>query len=273
MGYIAPLQVAGRKRLACAEAPANVLRPPHDVSSSGMMLIDILTIFPEMFPAVLDTSIIKIARQKGVAEIRLHDIRDYSQDKHRKTDDAPYGGGPGMVMTCDPVFRAVEAVRAGERADSHLVMLTPQGRTFTQKVARELAAKKGLILLCGRYEGFDERIRTGLRPDEISVGDYVLSGGEIAAMAVVDAVVRLLPGALGCGESARNESFENGRLDYPHYTRPPEYRGMKAPEVLLSGNHAEIEKWRAEQARKLTRERRPDLSQDEAGGDTGKERD
>jgi len=234
-----------------------------------MMLIDILTIFPAMFPAVLDTSIIKIARRKGVADIRLRDIRDYSTDRHRKTDDTPYGGGPGMVMTCDPVFRAVEAVRAGDGRESHLVMLTPQGRTFTQKVARELAAKSGLILLCGRYEGFDERIRTGLKPDEISIGDYVLSGGEIAAMVVVDAVVRLLPGALGCGASAENESFENGCLDYPHYTRPPEYRGMKAPEVLLSGNHAEIEKWRTEQARKLTRERRPDLSKGKRRGKAG----
>jgi len=224
-----------------------------------MMRIDILTIFPEMFHAVLDTSIIKIARQKGVADITLHDIRDYSQDKHRKTDDTPYGGGPGMVMTCDPVFRAVEAVRTGESKDSRLVMLTPQGRTFNQKVARELAAKSGLILLCGRYEGFDERIRLGLKPDEISVGDYVLSGGEIAAMAIVDAVVRLLPGALGCGASAESESFEKDLLDFPQHTRPPEYRGMKVPDVLLSGNHAEIEKWRREQARKITRERRPDL--------------
>jgi tRNA (guanine37-N1)-methyltransferase len=227
------------------------------------MLIDILTIFPEMFTGVLDTSIIKIARQKGVVDIRLRDIRDYSRDKHRKTDDAPYGGGPGMVMTCDPVFRAVEAVRADERHGSHLVMLTPQGRTFNQKVARELVKKSGLIILCGRYEGFDERIRTGLKPDEISVGDYVLSGGEIAAMAVVDAVVRLLPGALGCGASTESESFEKGLLDYPQYTRPPDYRGMKAPEILLSGNHAEIEKWRAQQARKRTRERRPDLSQED----------
>ncbi len=225
-----------------------------------MMLIDILTIFPEMFAGVVNTSILKIARQKKVVEIAVHNIRDWSTDKHHKTDDAPYGGGPGMIMTCDPVFRAVEAVRAGERKDSHLILLTPQGRTFTQKMARELSQKSGLILLCGRYEGFDERIRTGLGPDEISVGDYVLSGGEIAAMAVMDAVVRLLPGALGCEASTADESFENGRLDYPHYTRPPEYRGMKVPEVLLSGHHAEIEKWRLEQAHKRTQERRPDLS-------------
>ncbi|RKY25743.1 MAG: tRNA (guanosine(37)-N1)-methyltransferase TrmD [Planctomycetota bacterium] len=228
------------------------------------MLIDILTIFPKMFEDVLNTSILKIALQKGVVRIGLHNIRDYSTDKHRKTDDAPYGGGPGMIMTCDPVFRAVEAVRTAERKDSHLVLLTPQGRTFTQKVARELSQKSGLMLLCGRYEGFDERIRTGLKPDEISVGDYVLSGGEIAAMIVVDAVVRLLPGALGCGASTADESFENGGLDYPHYTSPTEYRGMKVPEVLLSGHHAEIEKWRREQARKRTRKRRPDLSDEQA---------
>lgn len=232
-----------------------------------MMLIDILTIFPEMFAGVLETSILKIAQQKGAVRIRLHNIRDYSTDRHRKTDDAPYGGGPGMVMTCDPVFRAVEAVRG----DSHLVMLTPQGRRFTQKAARELAEKPGLTLLCGRYEGFDERIVAGLKPDEISIGDYVLSGGEIAAMAVLDAVVRLLPGALGCGASAESESFENGRLDYPQYTRPPEYSGMKVPDVLLSGNHAEIEKWRREQALRRTRERRPDLAaENENGADPGK---
>ncbi len=223
------------------------------------MFVDILTIFPEMFAGVFDHSILKIAREKGLAEIRLHDIRDYSTDKHRKTDDTPYGGGPGMVMTCGPVFGAVESVATGERSDSRLVMLTPHGRPFTQAIARELAAEKGLILLCGRYEGFDERISEGLMPDEISVGDFVLSGGEIAAMAVVDAVVRLLPGVLGCEASTADESFENGLLEYPQYTRPAEFRGMRVPEILLSGDHAKIEQWRRERALERTWQRRKDL--------------
>ncbi len=225
------------------------------------MLVDILTIFPEMFAGALDYGILRIAREKGLAEVRLHNIRDYSTDKHGKTDDAPYGGGPGMIMTCAPVFNAVEAVARGERAKSRLVMLTPGGRPFTQSVARELAVESGLILLCGRYEGFDDRIREGLAPDEISVGDYVLSGGEIAAMAVVDAVIRLLPGVLGCGASAEDESFENGLLEYPQYTRPPVFRGMKTPEILLSGDHGRIAKWRHEQALERTKHRRGDLLQ------------
>jgi len=223
------------------------------------MLVDILTIFPEMFEGVFDHSILKIAREKGLVEIGLHNIRDYSTDKHRKTDDTPCGGGPGMIMTCEPVFRAVETVAVDERKDSRLIMLTPQGRRFTQAVARELAVEKGLILICGRYEGFDERIRIGLKPDEISAGDYVLSGGEIAAMAVVDAVVRLLPGVLGCGASAADDSFEKGLLEHPQYTKPADFRGMKVPDVLLSGNHGEIEKWRRERALERTRERRKDL--------------
>jgi len=223
------------------------------------MLVDILTIFPEMFEGVFDHSILKIAREKGLMEIGLHNIRDYSTDKHHKTDDTPCGGGPGMIMTCEPVFRAVETVAVDEKKDSRLIMLTPQGRRFTQAVARELAAEKGLILICGRYEGFDERIRIGLKPDEISAGDYVLSGGEIAAMAVVDAVVRLLPGVLGCGASAADDSFAKGLLEHPQYTKPADFRGMKVPDVLLSGNHGEIEKWRRERALERTRERRKDL--------------
>ncbi len=223
------------------------------------MLLDILTIFPEMFEGVFDHSILRIAREKGLVEIGLHNIRDYSTDRHRKTDDTPYGGGPGMIMACEPVFRAVEAVAVDERKDSRLIMLTPQGRRFTQAVARELAAEKALILICGRYEGFDERISIGLKPDEISVGDYVLSGGEIAAMAVVDAVVRLLPGALGCSASAADDSFEKGLLEYPQYTKPADFRGMEVPDVLLSGNHGEIKKWRCERALERTRERREDL--------------
>jgi len=223
------------------------------------MLVDILTIFPEMFEGAFDHGIIRIAREKGLADISLHDIRDCSTDKHRKTDDTPCGGGPGMIMTCEPVFGAVEAVAKGDRKNSRLVLLTPQGRRFTQAAARELSAQEGLILICGRYEGFDERIRLGLKPDEISVGDYILSGGEIAAMVIVDAVVRLIPGVLGCGASASEESFENGLLDFPQYTKPSEFRGMKVPDVLLSGNHAQIEKWRREQALERTRERREDL--------------
>ncbi len=223
------------------------------------MLVDILTIFPEMLAGVLGYGIPRIAQEKKLAEVRLHNIRDYSTDKHGKTDDAPYGGGPGMIMTCAPVFDAVGAVMQGERAKSRLIMLTPGGRPFTQAVARELADESGLILLCGRYEGFDDRIREGLAPDEISVGDYVLSGGEIAAMVIVDAVIRLLPGVLGCEASAQDESFENDLLEYPQYTRPPVFRGMEVPEILLSGDHGKIAQWRCEQALKRTKQRRSDL--------------
>lgn len=225
------------------------------------MRIDVLTIFPGKFKGVLEESILRIAREKGLAEIRLHDFREYSTDKHKKVDDRPYGGGPGMVLACDPVFRAVESVRDEEEKPGRLILLTPQGTPFTQKKARELSEEKRLVLLCGNYEGFDERIRTGLEPEEISIGDYILTGGEIPAMVLIDAVVRLIPGVLGDEQSPVSESFTESTLEGPQYTRPPVYRGMEVPEILRSGHHAEVEKWRWEQALKRTRERRPDLLQ------------
>lgn len=222
------------------------------------MIIDILTLFPGMFEGVLSQSILKIAIEKGALDVRLHNIRDYTEDKHGKVDDRPYGGGPGMVMTPQPVFDAVEKIRASDK-EARLILLTPQGRKFSQSLAEEFSQEQRLILICGRYEGFDERILLTLEPMELSVGDYVLSGGEIAAMAVVDAVGRLLPGVLGDPESVEQESFKNGLLDFPQYTRPSEYRGLKVPEVLLNGNHQEIDKWRKEQALERTRSRRADL--------------
>jgi len=223
------------------------------------MLIDILSLFPAMFKGPFDDSIVRIARDKEIVRIRLHDIRDYSDNKHRKVDDAPYGGGPGMVMACGPVFRAVEAVQVPAGVVPRKILLSPQGRTFNQQMAGELAAERQLILVCGRYEGFDERIHAGLGAEEISIGDFVLSGGEVAAMAIVEAVVRLLPGVLGNEESAVRDSFTEGLLDYPQYTRPPDFRGMTVPDVLLSGDHKKVDEWRREQARKRTAERRPDL--------------
>jgi tRNA (guanine37-N1)-methyltransferase len=220
---------------------------------------DILTLFPEMFDAVLGTSILKLAREKGLVEYYLHDIRDYTLDKHRKVDDRPYGGGPGMVLCCDPVVRCVEAVSAMDERVPRLLLLTPQGRRFDQARAREMAACERIMLLCGHYEGFDERIREILNPDEISIGDYVLTGGELPAMVIVDAVVRLLPGALGHHAAADEDSFSNGLLDCPHYSRPSEYRGRRVPDVLLSGDHQAVEDWRRSQARKRTSERRRDL--------------
>jgi len=230
-----------------------------------MMLIDILSLFPAMFKGPLDDSIVRIARDSGQVRIRLHDIRDYAGNKHKKVDDAPYGGGPGMVMAPGPVFRAVEAVNVAPGVTPRKILLTPQGRAFTQPIAAELAREPQLILICGRYEGFDERVRTGLDVDEISIGDFVLSGGELAAMVIVEAVVRLLPGVLGNGESAARDSFSCGLLDYPQYTRPYEFRGMPVPDVLLSGDHKKVDEWRREQAKKRTAARRPDLIEPEGG--------
>jgi len=221
--------------------------------------IDVLTLFPEVFGPFLASSILGIAERKALVSYHVHDIRDYSPDKHHKVDDRPYGGGPGMVMRCEPVFRCYEAVREMDRRPGRFILLTPQGRTFSQALARELSRCDRLILLCGHYEGFDERIQAGLPAEEISIGDYVLSGGEAAAMAVIDATVRLVPGVLGHEESAQSDSFENGLLEYPQYTRPPEFRGMKVPDVLLSGDHQAIEDWRREEARKRTESRRADL--------------
>lgn len=224
---------------------------------------DILTLFPEVFEPFLRSSILGIAEGKGLASYHLHNIRDYSQDKHHKVDDRPYGGGPGMVIRCEPVFRCYEAVREMAPQPGKLLLLTPQGKKFDHATAERLSRAGRIILLCGHYEGFDERICLGLPAEEVSVGDYVLSGGEAAAMVVIDATVRLVPGALGDDASAQEDSFSDGLLEHPQYTRPPEFRGMKVPDVLLSGNHQEIEKWRREQARERTQRRRSDLLQDE----------
>lgn len=221
------------------------------------MKIHILTLFPDMFAGPFAESIIGRAVEQGLVSININNIRDYTWDKHHVVDDSPYGGGPGMVLKPEPLFEAVEAVR-GE-SDMPVILLTPQGRLFGQRVAAELAGRDELILICGHYEGVDERVRQHLVTDEISIGDYVLSGGELAAMVVVDAVVRQLPGALGSEESVGDDSHSDGLLEYPQYTRPQSFRGWEVPQILLSGNHAEIERWRRWQSLKRTAERRPDL--------------
>lgn len=222
------------------------------------MKIDVLTLFPGMFAGPLDESIVKRARATGRLELCVHNLRDWAHDRHKTVDDRPFGGGPGMVLKPEPLFEAVEQLTAGQD-NAHVVLMSPAGRVFTQAIARELARRDHLLLVCGSYEGFDERVREGLADDELSLGDFVLTNGALPAMAVIDAVTRLIPGVLGDDESALDESFSHGLLEYPHYTRPAEFRGMKVPEILLSGNHAEIAKWRAEQARRRTAERRPDL--------------
>jgi tRNA (guanine37-N1)-methyltransferase len=209
-----------------------------------------------MFAGPFEESIVKRARDFGVLDLRITDIRDFATDRHRTADDAPYGGGPGMVMKPGPLFAAVEAVRD---QGSRVILLSPQGRLFNQAVAVELSTLPRLVLICGHYEGVDERVHQHLVDDELSIGDYVLTGGELAAMVIVDAVVRLLPGVLGSSESALDESHAGGLLEYPHYTRPADFRGWQVPDVLLSGNHAEIARWRRRQALERTRERRPDL--------------
>lgn len=219
------------------------------------MFCAILTLFPEAVRAYLDQSILGIAQRQGKLRIELINFRDHSDDPHRKVDDRPFGGGPGMVLKPDPIFEAVEeAERSGP---FHKILLCPRGRTFTQEKAAELAGRDRLLFLCGRYEGFDERIRTGMDWDEISIGDYVLSGGELPALVVLEAAVRLIPGVLGCPESAEQESFERGLMDHPHYTRPREFRKMEVPEVLLSGDHQAVDRWRQGEALRLTSERFP----------------
>jgi tRNA (guanine37-N1)-methyltransferase len=220
------------------------------------MKIDVLTLFPGMFPGPLDESIIKRACESSRLQLGVHDLRDYTHDRHRTVDDRPFGGGPGMLMKPEPLFEAVEALR-GEK--TRVILTSPAGRPFRQQIARELAAEEHLLLACGSYEGFDERVRQGLADDEISIGDYVLTNGALPAMVIIDAVTRLLPGVLGDDESSQDESFSGCLLEYPQYTRPAEFRGMNVPEVLLSGDHAAIEKWRREQATVQTRQRRPDL--------------
>ncbi len=227
------------------------------------MHIDVLTIFPQMFEIMSSLSILKRAIDKGLVSLRLHNIRDFTHDRHKTVDDYPYGGGPGMVMKPEPIFETVEAIQAEmtqeERDKTPVILLSPQGRLFTQQVAQEMAHHKRLILICGHYEGVDERVREHLATEEISIGDYVLTGGELPAMVVIDAVTRLIPGVLGSEESPRDESHSGGLLEYPQYTRPPVYRGWAVPEVLLSGNHGEIARWRREQAIRRTKERRPEL--------------
>ncbi|MHB8621188.1 MAG: tRNA (guanosine(37)-N1)-methyltransferase TrmD [Chloroflexota bacterium] len=220
-----------------------------------MLIVDILTLFPEMFSGPFDASIIKRARDAGIVRIGLHNIRDKAHDKHRLVDDTTYGGGDGMVMKPEPLFEAVEAIR---EADSHVALLDPQGGVFDQAAARRLAGERHLVLICGRYEGVDERVRS-LADEELSIGDYVLSGGEPAAIVMVDAVVRLLPGAIGAAGGTETDSHAAGLLEYPQYTRPAEFRGMPVPEVLLSGNHADIARWRRRQSLRRTWQRRPDM--------------
>ena len=223
------------------------------------MRIDVLTLFPQVFESPLSCSIVKRAQDNGLVEIALTDIRDFSTDNYRKVDDKPYGGGPGMVMMPGPVFDCFEHVQKLSPEPGRTILLTPQGKRLSQPLAAELSKEKRLILIAGRYKGFDERIRTGLGAEQISIGDYVLSGGELPAMVIIDAVTRLLEGALGDEGSAKDDSFSRRLLEYPQYTRPEVFRGMKVPEILLSGDHGKIEKWRQEQAVERTRKNRPDL--------------
>lgn len=223
------------------------------------MQFEVFTLLPEVFPPYLESSILQRARQRGLIDVRIHNIRDYTHDRHHTTDDTPYGGGGGMVMKPEPVFEAVETVLGPQPRSVPVILLTPQGRVFTQRVAEELYGYEQIALLCGRYEGVDERIREHLVTDEISVGDYVLTGGELPALLIIDAVSRLLPGVLGDPTGAQDDSHSMGLLEYPHYTKPSEFRGWKVPEVLLSGDHGKIETWRREQALQRTLKKRPDM--------------
>jgi tRNA (guanine37-N1)-methyltransferase len=231
------------------------------------MNFEVFTLIPEVFPSYLETSIIKRARERDLIHVRVHNIRDYTHDKHHMTDDTPYGGGGGMVMKPEPVFEAVESVLGLNptqtspelAANIPIILLTPQGRVFNQSIAQELSQHPHIALICGRYEGIDERIREHLVTDEISIGDYVLTGGELPALILIDAIARLLPDVLGDPTGAQDDSHAMGLLEYPHYTRPPEFRGWKAPDILLSGDHAKIEKWRREQALERTFRKRPDM--------------
>jgi tRNA (guanine37-N1)-methyltransferase len=222
------------------------------------MRFDVLTLFPEMFPGYLGQSLLKLAIDRGLVDVRLHNIRHWADDRHKSVDDRPYGGGPGMVLMVKPVVECVEAVRAEAAEPGYLVMLSPQGRRLDQRLVEQLAEKRRLLLLCGRYEGFDERVKTLLEPDEISIGDFVLNGGEVAAMVVIDAVLRLVPGVLGDERSNKQDSFsgEERLLEGAQFTRPREFRGLTVPEVLLSGNHQEIARWRREQSLQRTTQRR-----------------
>ncbi len=233
------------------------------------MQFEVFTLLPEIFPPYLESSILNRARQKGLIDVRVHNIRDYAHDKHHTTDDTPYGGGGGMVMKPEPIFEAIETVlghasrplqtQPETASNIPIILLTPQGRVFNQRIAEELSRHDRIVLLCGRYEGIDERIREHLVTDEISIGDYVLTGGELPALMIIDAVSRLLPGVLGDPTGAEDDSHSMGLLEYPHYTKPPEFRGWKVPDVLASGNHAKINTWRREQALTRTFNKRPDM--------------
>ncbi len=223
------------------------------------MRIDIITLFPSMFRGPFDESIVKRAREKGILEINLHNLREFTNDRHRTVDDLPYGGGAGMVMKPEPLFRAVEKVKEEKRSSSKIILLSPQGQPFVQERANKLAQEKDLILICGHYEGVDERVREHLVDEELSVGDFVLTGGELAAMVVVDAISRLLPEVLGCKDSILEDSFYETLLDHPQYTRPAEFRGWKVPGVLISGNHQRIREWREKKKLENTFKKRPDL--------------
>ncbi|SKB50553.1 tRNA (guanine37-N1)-methyltransferase [Lysinibacillus sp. AC-3] len=222
-----------------------------------MMNINVLSLFPDMFTGVFGASMLKKAQEKGAVKLEVTDIRGFSGNKHNQVDDYPYGGGAGMVLKPEPMFSAVESITEGR--NPRIILMCPQGERFTQKKAEELAQEQELVFLCGHYEGYDERIRQHLVTDEISIGDFVLTGGELGAMTVIDSVVRLLPGVLGQEDSHIQDSFSTGLLEHPHYTRPADFRGMKVPDILLSGNHAKIEQWREEESLKRTFERRPDL--------------
>jgi len=229
------------------------------------MRVDIITIFPKMFDSVFGESIIKRAQAKGKIKIRIHDLRDYTLNKHRKVDDRPFGGGSGMVLAPEPMFRAVEAIKTQDKKHKvQTVLLSPQGNKFSQSMAKKLAKRKHIILLCGHYEGIDERVRQKLADEEISIGDYVLTGGELPAMVLVDALVRLVPGVLGDKNSLNFESFEGNLLEYPQYTRPAVFRGLKVPAILLSGNHKKIESWRKKESLSRTKAKRPDLLKNKA---------
>jgi tRNA (guanine37-N1)-methyltransferase len=239
--------------------------PLHQTGAKKMLQVDIITIFPDFFREVVEHGIIRRARNAQLVKVTAHDLRRWTTDKHHIVDDRPFGGGDGMVLKPEPIFAGVEELTGARKREdlppgSRVILLSPQGKVLTQQTAQDLAEKASqVVLLCGRYEGVDERVAQALVTDEISIGDYVLSGGEPAALVLVDAVVRLLPGALGSETSAVFESFSEGLLDYPHYTRPPEFEGMNVPEILLSGNHAEIERWRRDAALAKTRRNRPDL--------------
>ncbi len=234
------------------------------------MRVDVITIFPEMFHGVLGVSMMKRAQEHGAVEINVVNLRDFAHDRHQSVDDRPYGGGAGMVMRPEPIFEAVESLADNE---SYVILLSPQGRTFSQAIAEELICHRHVVLICGHYEGVDERVRSTVADDEISIGDYILTSGNLPAMVMIDAMVRLMPGVLGCAQSTLEESFADGLLEYPQYTRPEEYRGLQVPEVLRSGNHGKIRQWRENQAWDRTQARRPDLyerlKKDDRRADTG----